>query len=232
MVNLAIFEARIANGESVNRLLGELAESGDEQLVKLQQLVWQVGCSTSEVISALAEQQSFARELSDQAQVAAANAKLTAQITVALPWLTLLICNWSGVNPLGNLFSNPFGTMSLAIALALTWLANRNADRIISRHQVIPPDPGFDALLAAVALDNGINHRQLTRFLDAPKASSLELRKLARDLRAQERLTQQRGLAKLPQKLILNIGLLLLPATLLLTLTAIALQGFAGIASQ
>lgn len=226
MPTLAETQSRLAAGEPSIRVLDELCRaSNDVQLIKLRQLVWQVGCPAQEIIKVLGDYEAYVAQVTDRVQVAAHTSRLTTRITLAMPWITAAVCQWFGLSTITGLFSSTLGWLVLLVASSLIWLAGRNASRLRQSHLRFELNAGFDLQLAAVALLNGFPMSKTTFLFSTPRKSAVELVALAQAERRTARLELERNLATLPERLILNTGLLVLPATLLLTVGSVALAG-------
>ena len=213
-------------GESANLVLGELSSgTGDEQVEKLRALVWQVGCSAEQAMQALGDYETYSAKLKSQVENIAVTAKLTNRITLSMPFVTVAIGQWSGLNFLSGLLQTTFGWFVTAIAATMIWLASQQAKRILERELKVSVDPGFDLQLAAIAMRSGLRRKEAAVLFGVPEKTAAELSAEAIEVRARTESAQLRRLALLPQKLLLNTGLLVMPATLLLTLGSVLIAG-------
>lgn len=230
LLNFAEARTRLAAGEASSLVLQQLAsQSGDPQIEKLRSLIWQVGCSAELAIQALSEYENYIQHLSNQIEVSAKAAKLTNRITLSMPWVTALLCQWSGLNSIAGLLQTSIGWLLMLLACSLVWLANRNANRIIASELRVADDPGFDLQLAAIAIRSGLTMRKACRIFDVEEKSAAQLIAAAAEVRNRSKHLRQQRLGLLPQKLVLNTGLLVMPATLLLTLGSVLIAGLRSI---
>lgn len=207
----------MATGESANRVLAELAQSKpDAQLETLRNVVWTVGCPVTEVIELLREREGFQSRMRNQVQVAVSTAKLTSRILLGSPWVTLVFCQWLGLNPLGFLLLNQVGWVVVAAAACLSWIARAKTRAAIKAAETFDADPGFNNQLAALAIACG--YTKTESLLGVSSLPTNQLRQTASEMRSDAELKVQISLAKLPQRLMLHSTLLLLPATMLLVL--------------
>lgn len=226
MLNFAEARTRLAAGEASSLVLQELAsQTSDPQIEKLRLLIWQVGCSAELAIQALSDYEDHIENLRNQIDVSAKAAKLTNRITLSMPWVTALICHWAGLNSIAGLLQTSIGWLVLLLACSLVWLARRSAKRLIDSELQVAGDPGFDLQLAAIAMRSGLAMRKACRLFQVEEKPAAELLVAAAEVRNRSKHHRQQRLALLPQKLVLNTGLLVMPSTLLLTLGSVLIAG-------
>jgi hypothetical protein len=197
-----------------------------------------VGCPAWLTAQNIAEQLEFKASLASQVAVASSSALYTVKLLRWLPWLGLAGVQLLGLNPIGFLVNGALGYAVLVLALGLAWLASFIQNRQLEKARVVADDPGIWLAIAAKAFGAGVPVGllidELTKLADTATAETHrvetevlaglcqtgnlaeQLAKAADTVRGQARQVKLQELERLPQKLLLPVGLVSLPQFLLL----------------
>lgn len=176
--------------------------------------------------------------------------KLTARLIAWLPTAALTLAQLLGLNPFGAMVSNIAALVAVLLGLGLMALAHTWTKRLIEKAQPSDEDPGqfVDAVAVAMLAGLPINiavtetkRRYVTVFEREPPIGVLDqinqtaeftsrtgaaavtiLRALAVDLRRERHQLESEKIDQLSIRLLMPIGLLVLPAFGLLTVVPIA----------
>ena len=182
------------------------------------------------------------RELGEtqrDARVALAGPVATARLVMALPAVGILFGLALGFNTLATLFGTPVGWLCLVVGGGLMLLASRWNGRLVRAARPTSATPGLACELMAIAMAGGtsldrareIVQGALTRFGVAAETGHIDsvldlsrragvpaaelLRSEARELRATARAQGQERAAALSVRLMLPLGVCVLPAFLM-----------------
>ncbi|MDO7881037.1 type II secretion system F family protein [Salinibacterium soli] len=206
---------------------------------------WQVATTAgAPLASALREYARSLRELADaerDVEVALASPRATARVVLALPAIGVLFGALMGFGTLEVLFATPLGWACLAIGGALMFAARAWNWRLMKSARPVDSTPGLSCELLAIAMGGGASLDRARASADAatvrfglvaadggradaairlatragvPVAELL--RAEAEELRRDARSEAQRGAAALSVRLMLPLGLCVLPAFLVL----------------
>jgi len=173
------------------------------------------------------------------ARVAFAGPVATARLVLALPPISVLFGMALGFNTLGTLFTTVPGWICLAVGTTLMLLARRWNRRLLAAAGSRDPAPGLACDLMAIAMNGGVSldrARDMVaaaceRFGIPPDAAIEEVLELSRragvpaaellrseadELRRASRAAAQERSATLAVKLMLPLGLCILPAFMVL----------------
>jgi len=173
------------------------------------------------------------------ARVALAGPVATARLVLALPPISVLFGMALGFNTLGTLFTTVPGWICLAVGTTLMLLARRWNRRLLAAAGSRDPAPGLACDLMAIAMNGGVSldrARDMVaaaceRFGIRPDAAVEEVLELSRragvpaaellrseadELRRASRAAAQERSATLAVKLMLPLGLCILPAFMVL----------------
>lgn len=195
-----------------------------------------VGAPLAESLRGLAEALRDAQEAADDVSIALAEPAGTAKIMGWLPLVAVLLGTALGFNTLTVLVGNPIGIACLVGGALLIWLSRRWTSRLIAKARPAAGVPGLDAELMAIAMSGGVSMDRarsvvseasevvlhpgtdsvltLSRTTGVP---AVELLRAAADLaRHRARVDGRLRAAKLSSRLLLPLGVCILPAFLLL----------------
>lgn len=241
-VELARLAARLAGGEPGLRVsneirqlvenLGEPSRSGSAERLEFARAL---GVPLLPTIECLAGSLRYTDEIAIQVTGALAASKLTSNILAGLPWVSLLIGQLMGLSPFSFLLANPLGWIVLAVCLLFTYLSGRWQRKICNRASATPEDPGawYEALavafvagvtvsaaVGAMAIDGKADptrlQSELAVALNSNGGISTSMYEAAKVAREANKTQKQAELARLPQTLLLPIGLFSIPQFMLL----------------
>ena len=197
-----------------------------------------VGCPAWLVAQNIAEQLEFKEVIASQVSVASSSALYTVKLLRWLPWLGLAGVQLLGLNPIGFLVGGILGYMVLALALGLAWLASHIQNRQLANARVVADDPGVWLAITSKACGAGVPLGLLidelrrmpgSAFAEVSPVETAALAGLGQTGNLADHLAQASGAARamasqtkleelqrLPQKLMLPVGLVSLPQFLLL----------------
>jgi hypothetical protein len=197
-----------------------------------------VGCPAWLSAQNIAEQLEFKQAIASQVAVASSSALYTVKLLRWLPWLGLAGVQVLGLNPIGFLVSGILGYVVLGLALGLAWLASFIQNRQLETARVVADDPGVWLAIASKACGAGVPLGllidELRRMPGAVSGEVAlvetavlvglgqtgnladELAQAADSARAMASQAKLEELQRLPQKLLLPVGLVSLPQFLLL----------------
>ena len=183
-------------------------------------------------------------------QLAFETPRLTAKLIAWLPVAGIILAQLLGLNPLGAILSNALALISVLIGSSLLVAGNYWSKRLLAQSEPSLNDPGLYADGVAVALDAGLppgvaNKEVRARFSahlgHEPQREKVEqaqqlldlairtgasavslLRNLSAQLRRDQEFEQHDQISKLNIKLLLPIGVTILPAFGLLTIVPVA----------
>lgn len=231
-------------------------ECVDRELSLYWQLATEVGSPIAESLKHLAESREQQLENERQIQITFATPRMTAKLISWLPIVSLLLAQAVGLNPFGAIASNLLVVIAVLVGLALMATAKFWSNRILDAAKPNHEDPAFYINCVAMAIEAGLPPAIATRRVqeklfsgegspDSARqiekvASMLELsartgaaavgllRSLADQDRKEKTFAENENIAKLNIKLLLPIGLAVLPAFGLLTIVPVAF-GFLGL---
>jgi tight adherence protein B len=185
---------------------------------------------------------------------ALAGPRLATRILLVLPFASMLVMTLLGFDCFGVLFGRPVGWVCCALAVVLVAVAGSWTSRLIAIARRTAVLPGFTLELAAVGVLSGVSTsrlivlveraewfksaqraRERTRIVEIASSSSrwgipLErlLRAAALSERESARATTERLTAELAERVLLPVGLCVLPAFVLLVAVPAIVSTFSG----
>lgn len=204
------------------------------------------GSAVASEIDAISDLVKTREGLIERIGVAHAGPRATARLVIWLPILTLLIAQLVGWNVLGSIFDSPIVSISLLLGIGLLLTSKLTTSRMISRAKPTESYIGFYLLGVAIESSGGSNlikakERALKIYQDVfgslpadieieqleqvekllnetgARVSSL-LRRQAQSLQQAELVKTEIGIEKLGVKLMLPLGLGVLPAFVFLAI--------------
>lgn len=206
-----------------------------------------VGMPRAELTQLRLEHEAFAGDLANRVMLAAATAGQTSRLLTWLPWLALAGAQLLGLGSLRFLLGGSFGLGLLAIAGAIGVISSRLATKQLAATKQLPDDPGLWPVAVAVAFQAGVGVDQAMEALgqcaagseneESVRGSVLDSLATERSIAARLRevaaagrttLRQQKllQLEKLPFRLLLITGGLMLPQFMLLLLVPLVAGAF------
>lgn len=227
-----------------------LAEVQRVQFEAIWGLATKVGGSVAAAIENLAGVFAAQAKHSREVELAFAGPKATAKLVSILPILGLVLAQLLGMNPFRAIFTNPIGFISVALGAVLMILGRVWTKSILAKANPEESDPGlfFDAI--RVGLNSGLPLSQSTQVaIDAirPDAQSLEpqvariealaaltrrsgaaigslVKAEADQAREVVRFREAEAIARLSVRLMIPLGVVVLPAFVLSTIAPIAIS--------
>jgi tight adherence protein B len=200
----------------------------------------EVGAPLAPTLNRLAEVLRGLAQAGREVELALAGPDATARIVLALPPLGLIVGTALGVNPFGVLLTTPVGLACLAVGIALLVAARRWSRRMVGAARDADPTPGLGLELLAIGLSGGGSperslalvqsalarsglpeltraaHELLTFATSAGIPASALLRAEADEERRIAHADARRRAELLGTRLLLPLGLCVLPAFVLL----------------
>lgn len=216
-------------------------------LSRLDRFAQMVGMPRAELMRLRVEHEAFAGDLANRVTLAAATARQTSRLLTWLPWLALAGAQVLGLGSLRFLLGGPLGFGLLAIAGAVGVLCSRLADKQVAAAQTLPEDPGLWPTAVALAFEAGVGVDQAMDALEQCGVGSeneesvrgsvlhafategsiaARLREGAGAGRAVLRQQKLLQLEKLPFRLLLITGGLMLPQFMLLLMVPLLAGAF------
>jgi hypothetical protein len=186
------------------------------------------GAAIGDYLKVIDEHFAFKQLIDSQVAQAVAPAKLTARLLLALPLLSVALCESLGMHPLRILLYTNLGWLLLVVCSLLTFGAFASYRKALAKAQVVKPDPGLIYDSVALAVTAGVNSVVAWQMVeplisdDLPKSLS-ELWAKSSWVRHELAAKKLQQLAALPIRLLTSLGAYLLPASLLLNLVPTAL---------
>jgi tight adherence protein B len=236
--------------EMLDEPLSRLAEPAKKQLQLNWQLAHDLGAPIVDTLQQLALNLDRLLGLSRAQQLAYSTPKLTAQLIYWLPLASLVLAQLLGLNPIGAIVSNFVALVSVLLGLGLLALAYFWTQKLIAAAKPASNDPGLFVDAVAVAMLAGLpissalaeaRHRYINVFSEEPPSQVVDqlhltadfvsrtgaaavkiLRALASDLRNEQQQQSAEKIDRLGIRLLLPIGLAVLPAFGLLTVVPIS----------
>lgn len=206
-----------------------------------------VGVGTVHFLGLLSTHFAFAWSIQRKINQGKAASEITGHLLRWLPWLAMVASQLLGLPTVSFLFYRPIGWAVTAVAVALTFAAHIVAKRFVARISLVEPDPGLWLSLVAVAIRQGAGiNRAIGALREAVGGPLAEVEvevlramaqggSLASRLESAAVLKREQALAakeqeveRLPIKLLLPLGLFLIPQFVLLLVVpviATTLQG-------
>jgi tight adherence protein B len=235
--------------------LVESHECVDRELSLYWQLAIELGSPIADSLRHLADSREQQLENERQIQLAFATPSMTAKLINWLPIVSLLLAQAVGLNPFGAIASNLLVVIAVLVGLSLMATAKFWSNHILLAAKPHQEDPAFYINCVAMAIEAGLppivaiqrvqeklfegedsthSTRQIemvTALLELSARTGAAAVRLLRSLADQERkektFAENEKIAKLNIKLLLPIGLAVLPAFGLLTIVPVAF-GFLG----
>lgn len=127
----------------------------------------EVGAPLAPTLARLAEVLRGLAQAGREVELGLAGPNATARIVVALPPLGLLVGMALGVNPLGVLFATPLGLVCLVLGGGLLMAARRWSGRMVEAARDTDPAPGLALELLAIGLSGGSSPDRAIALVDA-----------------------------------------------------------------
>lgn len=185
---------------------------------------------------------------------ALAGPRLATRILLVLPFASTLVMTLLGFDCLGVLFGRPVGWLCCALAVVLVGVARTWTSRLIAAARQTPVLPGFTLELAAVGVVSGVSMSRLIALVESAEWFSsaereherMRIREIAsscarwgipleRMLRAaalaereSARASTERLTAELAERVLLPVGVCVLPAFVLLVAVPAIVSTFSG----
>lgn len=131
-----------------------------------------VGAPLAPTLTRLAEMLRGLAQAGREVELALAGPTATARIVLVLPPLGLLIGTALGVNPLGVLLTTPVGLVFLAVGVALLIVARRWSGRMVQSAREADPTPGLGLELLAIGLAGGSSPERALALVESELARS------------------------------------------------------------
>jgi tight adherence protein B len=244
-----------ANVADADKNPNEKSADVDIELELIWQLSSRLGAPIAGSLSHLADNRERQIQNEKQIQLAFSTPSMTAKLIGWLPLGSLVLAQAVGLNPLGAITQNLLVALAVLFGLALLAVARYWSNRILLAAKPNAKDPALYINCVAMAIEAGlppitaVRHLQ-TRLFDGSQDSELRvqaekvdsllalsaktgaavvglLRSLAELERKEKIHLDNEKIAKLNIKLLLPIGLAILPAFGLLTIVPVAF-GFLG----
>jgi len=233
--------ARVAGeGDIAERLAAEADAAGTRSLAAAWRVAVVAGAPLAATLGALADSRRELAEAARERETALAGPRATSRIVLALPPLGVLLGALLGLDTLGVLLGRPVGWGCLVLGALLVATGRRWTARMLRRAAEGPPAPGLALELVAIGLSAGmpperalalaaeglrraglddgtpeaLRHLAFARGAGVPAAGLL--RHAARAARRRARADAARRAAELGTRLVLPLGLCVLPAFVLL----------------
>jgi len=228
------------------------AGTADEAAWRCVAAAWSVateaGAPLAPALSRLGDVLHSLDEAHREVEVALAGPRATARIMVALPVLGLGGGALLGFDTLATLFGTPSGLACLGVGLILLAAGRRWTNRMLAAAREVDPSPGLPLEVLAIALSGGASIERARELADhallraglAPVAAAADslvtlsraagvpiaalLGGDAREQRREARAAIRRRSAELSTRLLLPLGVFLLPAFLALGVAPLLLS--------
>jgi tight adherence protein B len=206
-----------------------------------------VGVGVSSLLTLLSTHFAFAWTVQRKINQGKAASEITGHLLRWLPWMALLASQILGLPTVSFLIFQPVGWVVTALAVALTFAAHVVAKRFVARMSEVEPDPGLWLSLVAAAIREGagINRAvgalrevvggplaeveiEVVRAIAQGGSVASRLESVAVQKREQALAAKEQQVERLPVKLLLPLGLFLIPQFVLLLVVpviATTLQG-------
>lgn len=240
----AVTAGETGPGEDVvDRIIAAADSAGQNTRMRSVAAVWQVatvaGAPLAATLSALADTLRDLAEGARERTTALAGPRATSRIVLALPPLGLAFGALLGLDTLGVLFGSPIGWGCLLSSAVLLLVGQRWSGRMLDRAALGPAAPGLALELVAIGLASGmppdralglaagaLDRAGLTddtdrsrRHLDFARGAGVPasglLRSAARAERRRARADAARRAQELGTRLVLPLGVCILPAFVL-----------------
>ena len=231
MSQLLVATARrdLARGVSSSQVLDSL--NSDLESTELQEIIRIAkisGAAIGDYLTVIDQHFAFRQLIDSQVAQAVAPVKLTARLLLALPLLSVALCESLGMHPLRILLFTNLGWLLLAVCSLLTLGALSSYRNALAKANEEVADPGLIYDSVALAVSAGVSATLAWQMVspvssgDQPKSLS-ELNAKASWVRNELAAKKLQVLAALPIRLLTSLGAYLLPASLLLNLIPTAL---------
>ena len=248
----SLLGAGLSLAQAKQELVDELAAlepAVAAQIDRLLALAERYGSSLTEVLAELASDYRRRSRLQDRIEVISALPKSTANLVAWLPIGCLLAAQLMGLNPINATLHNPVAAVSLASGLLLLWLNRKIMSRLVTRTHVKVFNEGQDlnqlaevtlslqaglpvrrileaGVAAGVGAGVGAQVRKSLELAERNGLAALGLLRSQLTIEADQlSMTVETEVERLQLRLLVPVGLLVLPALVLLAVvpTAIAL---------
>jgi tight adherence protein B len=211
-----------------------------------------LGGPAAAALNRLAEVFKEAEKSKEEVKLAFAAPKATAQLVLGLPFVALGLAQAFGLNPLGSIFGSPLGFISVAIGLGLLIIGQLWTQRILARAAPLERDLGCLVDCTVIGLQAGLPLEQaraeaqaayLVIFKQEAEVEGAEaiavagslsrstgaaltqiLSGVADRVRERDRYETSSRIARLSIRLMIPLGVAVLPAFILLSVVPIAIS--------
>ena len=240
----SLLEAGLSLAKAKHELAAELADlepAVAQQLERLLALAERFGSPTGNLLAHLARDCRRRARLADRINLISALPKATATLVGWLPLGCLLAAQLFGLNPFDAIFHNALAGTSVAMGLLLLWMSRQITRHMVAEAQKLVSARGAEldsvaevtlAVLAGLpigrVLELGANSK-VRKTLELADRNGVAVSSLLRNQLAMEQdavaLEIETAIERLQVRLLLPVGLLVLPALVLLAVlpTGIAL---------
>jgi tight adherence protein B len=206
-----------------------------------------VGIGSANFLGLLSAHFAFAWSIQRKVNQGKAASEITGHLLRWLPWLAMVGSQLLGLPTVSFLFYQPIGWTITAVAIGLTFAAHLVAKRFVARMSAVESDPGLwlSLIAAAVREGAGINRAigAMREVMGGPLAevevevlrAMVQGGSLASRLESAAVLKREQALAakeqeveRLPVKLLLPLGLFLIPQFVLLLVVPVLLTSLQG----
>ncbi|MEY2945905.1 MAG: hypothetical protein RL243_665 [Actinomycetota bacterium] len=206
-----------------------------------------LGVSLSTLLALLSAHFAFCWTIQRKVNQGKAASEITGHLLRWLPWFALVVSQILGLPTISFLIYQPIGWLVTAVAIGLTFTANFVAKRFVLRMTSVEPDPGLWLSLMAAAIREGAGvnraiaalrqvsggrlaevETEVLRAMAQGGSVASRLESAAITKREQALAAKEQEVERLPIKLLLPLGLLLIPQFVLLLVVpviATTLQG-------
>lgn len=237
--------------ELVESELGALPQVELRLIDYVWSVATKAGGSMSAVILRLADVMQARREAEREAQLAYASPRATARLVLVLPFIAIVMGELLGMHPLLAIFKSSAGAISVALGLLLLVVGKIWSDRMLKKATPVIQDDAIllDAFVIALSAGMSISSAKKLAFDEFELASQLSqsemkieideasqlsvatgaslvevVRALADEKRKLQNFDRANSLAKLSVKLMIPLGIAVLPAFVLLSVVPIAIS--------
>lgn len=206
-----------------------------------------VGISSAHFLGLLSAHFAFAWSIQRKVNQGKAASEITGHLLRWLPWLAMVASQLLGLPTVSFLFYQPIGWAITAVAIALTLVAHLVAKRFVARMSAVETDPGLWLSLVAAAVREGAGVNRaigaLREVVGGPLAEvevevlramaqggslASRLESVAILKREQALAAKEQEVERLPVKLLLPLGLFLIPQFVLLLVVPVLLTSLQG----
>ena len=206
-----------------------------------------VGVGVTSLLALLSAHFAFAWTIQRKVNQGKAASEITGHLLRWLPWFALVLSQLLGLPTVTFLLYQPIGWLLTAVAIGLTFAAHLVAKRFVARMTAVEQDPGLWLSLVAAAIREGAGvnraistlrqvsggplaevETEVIRAMAQVGSVASRLESAAITKREQALALKEQEVERLPVKLLLPLGLFLIPQFVLLLVVpviATTLQG-------